>query len=189
MEKRKSSCTEAEDSEFRRILGKIEKDGGYFRTTETLHAFNRFSSRWALEIVITRHLIKRQPEILLTIYSGGEETFKGRWHIPGGYYLDQDNSYEEVVWRKSEEEIGLRARAIDGIGLPYFWKRGEHPNGRPLSIFTFCQPIGLIKENEQLKFFPIFKLPDKMVAIHKRWLEKNGPLIVSKLEQAKNGCL
>ncbi len=177
--RKSSSLTHEQATSLEVLLDLVRKDGGYFPTIKSFQLFLALTSKWAVEMVILRKL-KGKLKILLTIYDGGEDQFKGKWHIPGGYYFLREDSYEEIAWRLSEAELGQLVKPVEAIGLPYFWKLGEHPNGRPLSIFTYCTLVGKIEETEKCRFFSIFNLPDNMVGVHRNWLEQNVPLLTSK---------
>lgn len=51
----------------------------------SMRILDSMRSRWAIELVFAREDRTLPDRILLTVYNGGIEEWRGRWHIPGGY--------------------------------------------------------------------------------------------------------
>ncbi|KAK6032239.1 hydrolase, NUDIX family [Ostertagia ostertagi] len=72
----------------------------------------------------------RGKDAMVLLVSGGKEG--GKWVIPGGG-IEQNECAEEAARRELEEEAGVKARAVEVIGL----FQGEHGRRRiwlPLNV-------------------------------------------------------
>jgi len=164
-----TAFTPKELKEFKRLLAKIPEDG-YFPDEETMRAFHGVVSMWATEIVVVRNGRKGR-EILLAVYDGGIEEFRGAWHIPGGYNRWWEPDIQATCTRVAKREIGVDVicqRTLDS----YKWQNGEHPYGHPLSLFVECVPTEEIKETEKLRFFSKEELPANFLGPHRRFVQK-----------------
>ncbi|MFH0853018.1 MAG: NUDIX domain-containing protein [bacterium] len=150
-------------SQFSDLVAKLRQQN-YWLPERAFELMHRAMSWWAAEIVIMR---KGGKEVLLTLYTG--KYFKGQWHIPGGFSI-RDESLEQHVDRISRREIGQSVK-FKKVLSTYKWKANEHPIGRPLSVFCLCQPAKKIIETDEMKWFPIKKLPSTMIGCQKRFLQ------------------
>lgn len=165
-----SAFTKEEEIEFIRLLRKV-KDNNYYFPGESFEVFEEVISRWASELVITRVNKAKAIEILLAVYNGGIQRFKGMWHIPGGrdYWPAPDIQTDCSLIAMREIGVDVRfIKVIDG----YKWRGREHPHGHPLSLYVECLPRGKVKETETLKFFPVDRLPSPIVQVQERWIRK-----------------
>ena len=160
------ALTERETRELIRLLGKIGEADGFWPTEEAMRAAHSTISYWATELVITRN---KGHEVLLALYEGGAEEFRGLWHIPGGYNRWDEPDIETTCSRVAKREIGRDVLLLQVLDA-YKWLSEEHPYGRPLSLYCLCEPVGEIEEREALRFFPLDALPAKIVEPHRRFL-------------------
>jgi ADP-ribose pyrophosphatase YjhB (NUDIX family) len=160
--------TEAESNELLRLLRKVAANGGYWPTEDTLQAAHGCQSAWATELVITRRRF-RPVQILLTVYEGGADAFKRLWHIPGGYNRWSE-TIRETCSRIAEREIGADVTPRRVITTRK-WKEGEHPYGRPLSVYLDCTRNGNVTETATRRFFTKRELPPNMVEPHRQFIE------------------
>ena len=129
--------TPKEVTELIRLLEKVAAAGYRWPTEKCMRAGHEVVSYWAPEIVITRPRNIHAREILLAIYEGGIEEFRGMWHIPGGYNIWDEISVQETCDRVALREIGVSAKLLCVIDA-YKWREGEHPYGRPLCLSCLC---------------------------------------------------
>ena len=160
-----SVITKQEARDLARILKKIPRQG-FWIPQESFRALHGAVSMWAPELVITR---REHREILLTIYRG--PYFNNVWHIPGGYNV-WNESFRQTCDRLAKLELGVRITPRFIIEA-YKWRRGEHPYGRPLSLFTLCVPRGKITETNEAKFFPVNRLPSRIVPCQRRFIQRH----------------
>ncbi len=167
----------AEIQTTKRVLKKVRQAGGFWPDELWPDAYAT-DSKWATELVIVR-VIGSVQYILLAVYQDEIKKFRGKWHIPGGHGKVGDKSFRDACWRIASREIEKGVNILGVIGLPYFWKKGEHPYGRPLSIFTRCHMNADPVVGEYLRWFPLTKLPQNMVGVHRRFINENMEEITS----------
>ena len=163
--------TEAEARELARLLEKVQRNN-WFIPEAAFVPFHKVSSVWAPELVI----LKESPEgkrILLAKYEEGESPaqrfFGGSWHIPGGYNRWEEN-IQTTCSRIALRELGLNVICHEVLDA-YKWGNGEHPYGRPLSLYIRCESVGTIEENDRRRFFPVETLPEPIVKAHQRFIQ------------------
>jgi len=166
-----SSFTGEQEETFFRLLEIVRKDGGFLPSERTKRLFDSMFSMWAPELVILKGLWRRR-KILLTLYDGGAERFRGFWHIPGGYDRFIHPDFEATCQAISKRELGVGV-SVGHIIHAHKWRPGEHPYGRPLSVFVECS----LRESDQKRlmkgrFFSIQELPSQMVPVHRRFIEQ-----------------
>lgn len=161
----------------RRVMRKVRKMGGFWPDALWPDAYAT-DSKWATELVIIRR-IGGVPWILLTVYRDKIKKFRGKWHIPGGHGKVGDGSFRDACWRIAHREIDEGINILGVIGLPYFWEEGEHPYGRPLSIFTRCHMNTDPVVGKDLRWFQLTELPANMVGVHRRFINENMEEIIS----------
>lgn len=91
------------------------------------------------------------------------------WVIPGGA-IEKGETPEEATIRETKEETGLNVKIIEKLGDYYrpecstFGKKGDHTQ-----VFLCRKISGKFLKNEEtseIKFFNIYKLPDKVLPWH-----------------------
>lgn len=174
MDAKREIWTDEEVAAGIQFLQKVQRNGGWWPTEECMRAAHGAMSVWAPELVITESvdlfLNRHKQKILLTLYEGGVRQFSGMWHIPGGYSSITDESMQAACARIAKRELGIEARFIRTFGRPYLWRPGEHPYGRPLSLYCLVCPWEKIIETDSRKFFYRDNLPDDIVPAHRRFL-------------------
>lgn len=163
---------ERKSRDFVEFLKEIAANGYYFPTEEIMRGVHQIVSMWAPELVITRRHFRAfwRKEIFLVPYEGGAETFRGLWHIPGGYNKWQEPDIQATCSTVAKRELGIDVEYIKTIDA-YKWTTEEHPYGHPLSLYVLCRP----KENTippKGKFFSKRNLPRNLVEPHRRFIEK-----------------
>ncbi len=112
----------------------------------------------------------------------GNEPFKGKWALPGGF-VGMDEELEDAVARELEEETGLAGVQLEQMRT--FGTVGRDPRGRMITIVF----MGIAKEDQttikagddaaQAQWFDIEKVPDDMAFDHDEVvrfaIEKLGP--------------
>src|SRR3989338_517354 len=111
-----SVFTPEEAKELARLLRKIPKDN-YFIPEAAFEPFHGVASMWAPELVILhsyfRHKeIEESFKILLTVYKGGADFFKGLWHIPGGYNRWNEPDIQATCNKVAHRELGVNVKAL-----------------------------------------------------------------------------
>jgi hypothetical protein len=148
------------------------EDGFDWPTDELMKVAHGVVSYWAPELVIWGFRPgDLQPQILLAQYDGNADWFKNLWHIPGGYNRFNEPDIQAVCSRLAMRELGVDVIAKRTLG-EYKWREGEHPYGRPLSIYKECRPVGGITERDNLRFFPCNELPSKIVVPHLNFIRE-----------------
>jgi len=99
----------------------------------------------------------------------GNEPFKGKWALPGGF-VDMDEELEDAVARELEEETGLATVQLEQMRT--FGTVGRDPRGRMITIVF----MGIATEGQdkikagddaaQAQWFDIEKLPSNMAFDH-----------------------
>jgi len=99
----------------------------------------------------------------------GNEPFKGKWALPGGF-VDMDEELEDAVARELEEETGLATVQLEQMRT--FGTVGRDPRGRQITIVF----MGIATEEQtrikagddaaQAQWFDIEKLPKDMAFDH-----------------------
>ncbi len=99
----------------------------------------------------------------------GNEPFKGKWALPGGF-VDMDEELEDAVARELEEETGLATVQLEQMRT--FGTVGRDPRGRMITIVF----MGIAMEGQdkikagddaaQAQWFDIEKLPEDMAFDH-----------------------
>ncbi|MFY9462605.1 MAG: NUDIX domain-containing protein [Candidatus Sungiibacteriota bacterium] len=154
-----------------RLLEKVKADNGWWPDEACMRAAHGAMSAWAPELVITQFDgIARK--ILLVCYEGGVVEFLGMWHIPGGYGTIADKSIEGACSRIAMRELGIDVDFIRTYEQPYLWRPGEHPYGRPLTLYTDVRPRGTIQETASRRFFGRDELPENIVEPHRRFIKQ-----------------
>ena len=108
-----------------------------------------------------------RTEVLLI--ERGEEPFKGRWAVPGGF-VEMDEELEDAVARELAEETGLTGVRLEQMRT--FGKCGRDPRGRQITIaFMGIATKGRDKvragdDAAKVKWFDIEELPENMAFDH-----------------------
>jgi 8-oxo-dGTP diphosphatase len=99
----------------------------------------------------------------------GNEPFKGKWALPGGF-VDMDEELEDAVARELEEETGLATVQLEQMRT--FGTVGRDPRGRMITIVF----MGIATEEQtkikagddaaEAQWFDIEKVPDDMAFDH-----------------------
>jgi len=99
----------------------------------------------------------------------GNEPFKGKWALPGGF-VGMDEELEDAVVRELEEETGLATVRLEQMRT--FGTVGRDPRGRMITIVF----MGIAKEDQttikagddaaQAQWFDIEKLPKDLAFDH-----------------------
>lgn len=103
-------------------------------------------------------IILRDTEILLILR--GNDPFKGRWALPGGF-VEYGETTEEAVIREVEEETGLITSVKNLVGV--YSAPNRDPRGHTVSIVYLLDVIrGDIKAGSdagEASFFNVSDLP------------------------------
>jgi len=105
----------------------------------------------------------------LLLIKRGNEPFKGKWAIPGGY-VEIDEELEDAVARELAEETGLSAVPLQQMRT--FGKCGRDPRGRQITIaFMGIATKGSNKikagdDAADAQWFDIEKLPADLAFDH-----------------------
>lgn len=90
----------------------------------------------------------------------GNEPFKGKWAIPGGF-LEENETLEECCVREAKEETNLEVRVVKLLGI--FSKPSRDPRKTVGAVFICERVSGEIRGGDdaaEAKWFPLDKLPE-----------------------------
>jgi len=110
-----------------------------------------------------------QDAARLLLIKRGNEPFKGRWALPGGF-VDMDEELEDSAARELAEETGLEGVSLQQLHT--FGNVGRDPRGRQITIvFTGIATEGQDKikagdDAAEAKWFDIEKLPEDLAFDH-----------------------
>ncbi len=110
---------------------------------------------------------KGRPKVLLI--NRGNEPFKGKWALPGGF-VGMDEELEDAVTRELAEETGLTNVPLEQMHT--FGKCGRDPRGRQISVaFMGIAAKGTDKirggdDAQDAKWFDIEELPGDLAFDH-----------------------
>jgi len=102
----------------------------------------------------------------------GIEPFKGLWSLPGGF-IEYDEMVEDALVREVEEETGLKVRPQKLVGV--YSNPTRSPVKHVVTVCYYCKILeGTLKpskENVEVKFFELNRLPEEMAFDHKKVVE------------------
>ncbi len=110
-----------------------------------------------------------QGRAKLLLINRGNDPFKGKWALPGGF-IEIDEELEDAVARELAEETGLTDVALEQMHT--FGKCGRDPRGRMITIaFMGIASAGKSKieagdDAAKAHWFDIEKLPPDMAFDH-----------------------
>ncbi len=107
--------------------------------------------------------------VKVLLINRGNEPFKGKWALPGGF-VDMDEELEDAIVRELAEETGLTGIQLEQMRT--FGTVGRDPRGRMITIVF----MGIATEGQdtiragddaaQAQWFDIEKVPDDMAFDH-----------------------
>ena len=105
-------------------------------------------------------IILKNGKILLI--KRGNEPFKGKWALPGGF-VEYGEKTEDAVVREVFEETGLKTKIKDLVGV--FSDPDRDPRGHVVSIAFFVQHIGgKLSAGSDAQYAQSFQVPPKDLA-------------------------
>jgi len=75
-------------------------------------------------------LCRKQDDFQVLLIRRGNEPFKGKWALPGGF-IDENERIKDAVKRELYEETGLKIQNFTFTGL--YDKPGRDPRGRTIT--------------------------------------------------------
>lgn len=124
-------------------------------------------------------------KIKMLLINRGNEPFKGRWALPGGF-VEMDEELQDAVVRELEEETGLTGVKLEQMHT--FGTIGRDPRGRQITIVF----MGVVTEGQtQIKagddaakaqWFDIENLPQNMAFDHNEVLK----FAIKKLKSSRH---
>ena len=124
-----------------------------------------------------------KPKVLLI--NRGNEPFKGKWAVPGGF-VNMDEEIEDAVVRELAEETGLTGVTLEQMHT--FGTIGRDPRGRQITIVFMGVITGgrnKVKGGDdaaEAKWFDIDHLPENMAFDHDEVLK----FAIKKLKASKH---
>jgi 8-oxo-dGTP diphosphatase len=121
----------------------------------------------------------------LLLINRGNEPFKGKWALPGGF-IDIDEELKDAAVRELKEETGLSNVPLEQMHT--FGRCGRDPRGRQITIVF----MGVLEKRPpkikggddaaKAKWFDIEKLPKNMAFDHDEVIR----FAIGKLKRIKN---
>jgi 8-oxo-dGTP diphosphatase len=112
-------------------------------------------------------------KIKVLLIKRGNEPFKGKWAVPGGF-VNMDEELEDAIVSELAEETGLAGVRLEQMRT--FGTLGRDPRGRMITIVF----MGIAKEDQttikagddaaQAQWFDIEELPEDLAFDHKEIL-------------------
>jgi len=108
-------------------------------------------------------------KVQLLLIQRGNEPYKGKWALPGGF-VDIDEELENAVVRELAEETRLTGVALEQMHT--FGRCGRDPRGRQISVAFFgiapanTKKIKGADDAVRAKWFDIENLPREMAFDH-----------------------
>jgi len=164
-----TSFTVGENNLLIHLLLKVGREGFRWPTEACMRIAHAVVPFPATELVITR-IHDEKLQILLAVYEGGVKEYAGLRHLPGGYFKNSLTDEQEACSAVAKRELGFDVRYLRSLDV-HWWRLGEHPYGRPLSVFMQCVAENEIIETGTLQFFPVDDLPE-MVPVHKNFIRE-----------------
>ena len=117
-------------------------------------------------------IVKMEGGVVLLLRQ--EDSWKGKWHIPGGTVLYQE-TVESAVKRVAEEEIGLEVKTEKLLGyIEYPSELKERGFGWAIGLAFLCTPASPVDhagwEKAGLKVFQ--ELPENLIEEQRPALEQ-----------------
>jgi 8-oxo-dGTP diphosphatase len=107
----------------------------------------------------------------LLLVNRGNEPFKGKWSLPGGF-VEIDEELEEAVARELAEETGLVNVELEQMRT--YGNVGRDPRGRQITIVYMgiaTEGLNKIKAGDdasEVRWFDIEELPEDMAFDHNK---------------------
>lgn len=146
------------------------------------HAFRNVNGYVAPALTVDAVLMKGNEVLLIR---RGQEPWKGRWALPGGF-VEPGERTEDAVRRELVEETGLRGDVVDLLGV---WSDPQRdPRGHIITIAYAMKVSGIVPvldatagdDAAEARWFPLDALPE-LAADHadilqkaRAWLAKPG---------------
>ena len=148
------------------MLSKIFNEG-----SQDMAEKGRYIYDWPRPMVTVDAAVFRivAGKIKLLLIHRGNEPYKGKWALPGGF-VDMDEELEDAAVRELAEETGLKNVSLTQMRT--FGRCGRDPRGRQISVVfsgIASEPAGKIKAGDdaaKAKWFDINDLPAEMAFDH-----------------------
>ncbi len=106
--------------------------------------------------------VKETSTINVLLIQRGQEPFKNKWALPGGF-VDMDETLEQACIRELEEETGLKVEAMNQFRA--YDAINRDPRHRTISVVFSCKLIEKQKvtgsdDAANAEWFPLNELPD-----------------------------
>jgi len=120
----------------------------------------------------TEVIVKVNSGVVLIVRQ--EDSWKGKWHIPGGTVFYQETMHEAVK-RHAQEELGIEVQVGKLFGyIEYPSEQKERGYGSAVGLAFLCTPASEIDyaawEKAGIKVFQ--KLPDNLIEEQRNILEQ-----------------
>jgi 8-oxo-dGTP diphosphatase len=105
---------------------------------------------------------KRSGQNFILLIERGNEPFRGKWALPGGF-MDMDETLEEACRRELEEETGIRMGSLTQFKT--YDAVDRDPRGRTISVVFWGMadiPAGQLAGDDAVNagWFPVDQLPE-----------------------------
>jgi 8-oxo-dGTP diphosphatase len=131
----------------------------------------RYVYEWPRPMVTVDAVVFRfvTGKVQLLLIQRGNEPYKGKWALPGGF-IDINEEIEVAVVRELAEETGLKGVVLEQMHT--FGRCGRDPRGRQISVAFFGIASANTKKIKggddaaKAKWFDIGRLPEGMAFDH-----------------------
>ena len=154
-----------------RALRKSEGECRFLATRSRRHSGKALAMAFTYEfprpaVAVDVILLRQREETEVLLVERGNEPFRGRWAIPGGF-VEMDEDLPDAARRELREETGIHIAENERlVELGAFGKPGRDPRGRVISVVYLagvaCSQSAAAAGDDaaRTEWFPLSRAPE-----------------------------